>query len=102
MSSAGPTGCTDGTYDAMDLGDADPATLRKEEVATDTLFTLLGTIIFSFSFSLSFLSGSRSFASDLAERLLATLLREAGQGRTGQGRVGWGEVIERVRKARRH
>ena len=43
---------------------------RKDEVATDTLFTRLGTIIFSFSFFV--LSVSASLASErLARRLTA-------------------------------
>lgn len=63
-----------GNGDALLEADVEVEERRKEEVATDTLFTRLGTIIFSFSFSFLVLSVSTSLASERFARRLTALL----------------------------
>ena len=64
-----------GNGDALLDADVEVEERRKEEVATDTLFTRLGTIIFSFSFLV--LSVSRSLASERLARRLTALLYDS-------------------------
>lgn len=60
-----------GNGDALLDADVEVEERRKEEVATETLFTRLGTIIFSFSFLV--LSVSTSLTSERFARRLTAL-----------------------------